>query len=70
MTSDRFLHMSRTARIAGGSGLIVAGTAMLVLPGPGLLTIAAGVALLSKDFGWARRLRHKLASKIPDTNET
>jgi hypothetical protein len=55
--------MSRAGRIAGGSTLIIAGTAMLVLPGPGLLTIAAGVALLSKDIQWAERLRAKLAPR-------
>ena len=54
--------MARVARIAGGSTLIVAGTAMLVLPGPGLLTIAAGVAMLSKDVPWAHRLLGKIRS--------
>lgn len=48
--------MARVVRIAGGSTLLVAGTAMLVLPGPGILTIAAGIAVLSKDIAWARRL--------------
>lgn len=47
--------MARVVRIAGGSTLIVAGTAMLVLPGPGILTIAAGLAVLSKDLAWASR---------------
>ena len=51
--------MNRLARIAVGSTLIVAGTAMLVLPGPGLVTIAAGVALLAKDVEWANRLLEK-----------
>lgn len=58
--------MSRAARIAGGSTLIVAGTAMLVLPGPGLLTIAAGVGILSKDVEWAQRLKGKFSSKASD----
>ena len=59
--------MNRAARIAGGSTLIVAGTAMLVLPGPGLVTIAAGVALLSKDVEWARRLKGRFRSKASGT---
>ena len=54
--------MSRAGRIAGGSTLIIAGTAMLVLPGPGLLTIAAGVALLARDVKWAERLLGKVRS--------
>ncbi|MGD2059766.1 MAG: PGPGW domain-containing protein [Acidimicrobiia bacterium] len=47
--------MQRTARISVGIALIAAGTAMLVLPGPGLLTIAGGLALMSKDVAWAGR---------------
>jgi hypothetical protein len=47
--------MQRVARIGGGFALITAGTAMLFLPGPGLLTIAGGLALLSQDVEWAGR---------------
>ncbi len=39
----------RLIRITSGLGLIVAGVAMLVLPGPGILTILVGSALLSGD---------------------
>jgi uncharacterized protein (TIGR02611 family) len=35
--------------------LVVAGTAALVLPGPGLLGIFAGLALLSQQYEWAER---------------
>ncbi len=52
--------MARIARTAGGFGLIVAGSFMLFLPGPGILTIAAGLALLSKDVEWAGRLAQRL----------
>ena len=58
--------MTRMVRIAGGSTLIAAGTAMLVLPGPGLLTIAAGVAVLSRDVQWARRLMRRMGSRGKD----
>ncbi len=36
---------------------------MLVLPGPGLLTIVAGVAVLAKDVGWAHRLMGKIRTR-------
>jgi hypothetical protein len=36
--------------------MLAAGLAMLVLPGPGLLTLAAGMAILALEFPWARRL--------------
>lgn len=35
--------------------LVVVGIAALVLPGPGLLMIFAGVALLSQQYQWAER---------------
>lgn len=36
--------------------IILAGIAMLVLPGPGLLVIAAGFSLLAVGFPWARHV--------------
>jgi hypothetical protein len=63
--SDSFAKVVRMARIAGGSTLLVAGTAMLVLPGPGLLTIAAGLALLRKDLVWAQRATDRIKELWP-----
>ena len=48
--------MARIARIVGGFTLIIAGIFMLVLPGPGILSILGGLALLSRDMVWAGRL--------------
>jgi hypothetical protein len=41
--------------VAGGSVVIV-GIAMLVLPGPGVLVIIAGLAILATEYVWAERL--------------
>lgn len=38
-----------------GWTLVVLGIAALVLPGPGLLMVAAGLAVLSQQYHWARR---------------
>lgn len=38
-----------------GWGLVVAGIAALVLPGPGLLALFAGLTLLSTRYTWAER---------------
>jgi hypothetical protein len=38
----------------GGTVLLV-GIALLVLPGPGLPIVAAGIAILATEFLWARR---------------
>jgi uncharacterized protein (TIGR02611 family) len=36
--------------------LVLAGAIMLVLPGPGLVVIIAGFAVLAREFVWAERL--------------
>ena len=38
-----------------GWALVVGGIAALVLPGPGLLALFAGLALLSQQYTWAER---------------
>ena len=38
-----------------GWGLVVAGIAALVLPGPGLLMLFGGLAVLSQQYDWAER---------------
>lgn len=39
-----------------GFGLIAAGLAMLVLPGPGWATIILGFIVLATEYAWARRV--------------
>jgi uncharacterized protein (TIGR02611 family) len=39
-----------------GGTLVAVGVALLVLPGPGLLVIALGLALLATEFAWARHV--------------
>jgi hypothetical protein len=56
--------MPRIVRIVSGSTLVMAGTAMLVLPGPGLLTIAAGVSILARDVRWAERLKDRVKARV------
>lgn len=46
----------RVAVLVIGLVLVVAGLAMLVLPGPGILLVIAGLALLATEFVWAQHL--------------
>jgi hypothetical protein len=39
-----------------GAGLLLVGLAMMVLPGPGILLIVAGLAVLATEYVWARTL--------------
>jgi len=45
----------RIALTVIGATVVLLGIAMLVLPGPGLLTIVGGLAILSLEFAFARR---------------
>lgn len=47
-----------------GTTVLVAGFAMLVLPGPAFLVIPAGLAILATEFVWARRLLRKAKRKV------
>ena len=38
-----------------GGGLLLAGLAMLALPGPAFVVIPAALAILAIEFAWARR---------------
>lgn len=49
--------------VVGGT-VILFGTVLLVLPGPGALAIAAGVAILATEFLWARRAMRKAKGTV------
>lgn len=46
----------RVAVAVVGGALVVAGIVLMVLPGPGLLVIALGFAVLATEFAWAHRV--------------
>ncbi len=45
----------RVLKVIAGFALLLSGIVMLAAPGPGWLTIAAGLALLAAEYPWARR---------------
>ncbi len=55
-----FKHVRRIFVMLAGFTLLLVGVLLLVLPGPGLLTILGGLALLGTEFVWARRLLVRL----------
>ena len=50
----------RLFKIVLGFTLLAIGAPMLVLPGPGWLTIGLGLVVLATEFMWARRLLNRL----------
>ncbi|MFS2292849.1 MAG: PGPGW domain-containing protein [Actinomadura sp.] len=52
--------LRKIAVTVAGTVLIVAGVAMLVLPGPGIVSILAGLGLLGTEFPTARRVSERV----------
>jgi len=48
--------------IMGGTVLLI-GIAMIVLPGPAIVVIPVGLAILATEFAWAKHYKDKLEAK-------
>ncbi len=59
----------RIGRMTLGVVVLLAGLLMLPLPGPGLVTIAAGLALLASDVPYARKLLERVRKRLPSDTE-
>jgi hypothetical protein len=59
----------RAARVIAGVLVTLTGIVLIVLPGPGLIVIALGLALLAQDVPFARRLLEKVRARIPSDAE-
>ncbi len=54
--TGRMYLFKRFAVTLVGAALLLVGLAMMVLPGPGILLIVAGLAVLATEYVWARTL--------------
>lgn len=64
--------MSATTKIVVtliGSAVLTAGLVMMVTPGPGLVGIAAGLAILSTEWDWADRWLQVARRKLDEAME-
>lgn len=55
-------NSKRLAVFLLGTAIVGAGLAMLVLPGPGLLVVIVGLAVLATEFAWAERALDRTTS--------
>lgn len=70
-TVDRtYKAARRIAVFVVGSTVLAIGVALIVLPGPALIVIPVGLAILSIEFAWARiwlrKIRESLSRKSSD----
>lgn len=59
-------HAVRVGITVLGLVVLLAGLVMLVTPGPGILVIIAGLALLAKEYVWAEKFLHRAREKAED----
>jgi len=52
-----------------GGIVLLAGVAMIPLPGPAILVITAGLAILATEFQWAHHLNTRIKDKIKAMRE-
>ena len=69
----KVVHMTykvarRIAIAVVGTTVLVLGIAMIVTPGPGLVVIPIGLAILSIEFAWARFWLRRVRQSISDFN--
>ena len=60
---------TRLFRITAGSFITVLGVILIPLPGPGLLVVAIGLGVLSRDVAWADRLLQIVRRRLPSDSE-
>jgi uncharacterized protein (TIGR02611 family) len=51
-----------------GSTVLAVGVALIVLPGPAIIVIPVGLAILSLEFAWARLWLRKVRRSISSQN--
>lgn len=60
----RFTRLRRAVVALIGFTVLLIGLAMMVLPGPAVIVIPLGLAILATEFVWARRLLEKARAAI------
>ena len=58
----------RIAVLTVGSTVVLLGIVMLVTPGPGLVVIPIGLAILGAEFAWARLWLRRVRESISNQN--
>jgi uncharacterized protein (TIGR02611 family) len=75
MRAQREVHANRPLYLrvliaAAGFTLLLAGVAMLVLPGPAFAVIPVALAILSLEFAWAGRALEKALEKAEQAKQS
>jgi len=59
-------HARRVVVAVVGGTVLLVGVVMIVTPGPAVVMIPLGLAILAVEFAWARRLLNRVREKFAD----
>lgn len=62
-------RLKRSAVTVVGVCLVLGGIALMPLPGPGILVVVAGLAVLATEYVWARRLLRRAKAEAERAQE-
>jgi uncharacterized protein (TIGR02611 family) len=62
-------HLIRVAAAIGGFLIVLLGIILIPLPGPGLLIVAVGLAVLALEFAWAEHLLERTVDRLGEAGE-
>ena len=64
LIKSTYIALRRVLVLVIGVSVLVVGIIMIVTPGPAIIVIPAGLALLATEFLWARRLLERMKETI------
>ncbi len=63
-----FQQAKKLVIVVTGFTILIVGIAMIVLPGPAIIVIPIGLAILATEFVWARNILKKVKTKMQTKN--
>jgi uncharacterized protein (TIGR02611 family) len=66
-TSSTYLYGRKVAIGVVGTAVTAIGVAMLALPGPGIVVVLLGLAILGAEFAWARAVQRRMRDEASRT---
>ncbi len=64
--ADAYKHARRIVITIVGGSVLLLGLVLIFLPGPAIIVIPAGLAILGLEFAWARRWLRKAKKKAQE----
>ncbi len=69
MINNILRHTKRVVIFVIGITVLLFGVILIFTPGPAIIVIPIGLAILATEFLWARRLLHKVKEKVKETKD-